>query len=265
MRITPATISTLLALVLASSCASEERTPDVEEPGAPPVPEKVAPPLEATSIEAFEEGLRAAEIWFGGPEERFAEIGRGTLALAIENGLNPDGRVLDIGAGSLRVGWWFLHYIEPKNYHAVEPVKSRIDTAVQLIGADINVYYNSDWEFPAVEFDLVIARSIWTHAAKWMISKMLSEFAENSAPDGKFLTSVKLARYPSEDYQGDEWVGRIEKSDAPGLIRHSLSWMKKECKAHGLELEVMGELGKQTWILITRIQPDPAGLDTVPE
>jgi len=194
MRTIPATASIALAFILASGCVSEERSeapPAVaeqqpegpeqqpEEPLAPPEmpdapPEVKARPAAALSIEEFEKGLRAAEIWFGGPEERFEEVGRGTLALAIDSGLNPDHQVLDIGAGSLRVGWWILQYIDPKNYHAVEPVKERIDTAVALIDADINVYYNSDWEFPSVEFDLVIARSIWTHASKWMITKMLS-------------------------------------------------------------------------------------------
>ncbi len=158
-----------------------------------------AGPAAARDIGKFQDGLRQAGIWAGGPGFKFEGVGRETLAAAIKYGLDPDHKVLDVGAGSLRVGWWLLHYVEPENYHAIEPVKNRVDTAAAMIGADIHVYYNTDWEFPPVDFDFVIARSIWTHASKWMISKMLAEFADNSAPNARFLASVLPARHPWED------------------------------------------------------------------
>lgn len=207
-------------------------------------------PSTRISLQEFKAELRKAGIWSGGPDEYFEGVGRNTLATAITHGLMPEHKVLDIGAGSLRVGWWFLHYIEPSNYYAIEPVKVRIDTGARLLGVDddINIYYNDDFEFPGVEFDFVIARSIWTHASKWMISKMLDEFVENSAPGAKFLTSVIPARSEREDYKGDEWIGT---RDEPGMIQHRLQWIEDECEKKGLSLGVIRrQLFGQTWLLI---------------
>ncbi len=204
------------------------------------------------TFEEFQAAILKSGLWTGGNRARLEEVGRNSLATAIEYGLMPEHKVLDIGAGSLRVGWWLLQYIEPSNYYAIEPNKKRIDAAASIIGAEINIYYNEDFEFPGVSFDFVIARSIWTHASKSMISKMLAEFAENSAPDAKFLTSVWLASWEGEDYKGDKWIGRVKKSDKPGMVRHSLGWIKKECKKHGLMVEVKEELNRQTWLLIER-------------
>ena len=194
----------------------------------------------------FKRAIAAAGLFSGGPDARFEQVGRQTLAKSISLGMMPDDKVLDIGAGSLRVGWWFVQYLKAENYYAVEPVRKRINGAADILGVDINVFYNDDWEFPEVEFDFVIARSIWTHAAKWMIAKMLSEFRENSSQDGKFLTSVGLTESEEQDYEGSEWLA------GPPLVRHSLDWIERECARNGLRVETSGQLYKQTWLLITR-------------
>lgn len=202
------------------------------------------------SFEQFKSGVLKSTEWTGGPDERFEDVGRNTLATAIRYGLMPDHQVLDIGAGSLRVGWWLLQYIKPSNYYVIEPDKDTIDTAARIIGEDINIYYNSDFVFPAVKFDFVVARSIWTHASKTMIAKMLSEFAENSTADARFLTSFIPAQKAHDDYMASEWVGRSHNNDSLGLVMHSLEWIQEECSKHGLWVEVKEELHNQTWLLI---------------
>jgi ubiquinone/menaquinone biosynthesis C-methylase UbiE len=158
----------------------------------------------------------------------------------------PNDKLLDLGAGSLRIGWWFLHYIKPENYYAVDPSRERLDVGADLLGVDINRFYNDDWEFPDVKFDFVFARSIWTHASKWMISKTLSEFVENSSPKGRLLTSVILAESDAEDYKGSEWIPLA-------VIKHSMDWIQSECEKNGLDVtRVGGNLYSQTWLLITK-------------
>jgi hypothetical protein len=202
-------------------------------------------------------------MFSGGPDEWFEDVGRRTLAACIENGLMPDHRVLDIGAGSLRVGWWLVHYIEPTNYHAIEPVRDRLDAAAEILGAPIHLYYNTNFDFPDVEFDFVLARSIWTHASKPMISKMLAEFARKSAPRAKFLTSVIYAVTPDEDYDGVDWVGKVLKNDPSGGVKHSGDWIRAECAKHDLSVEEVGDLHGQTWLRIEHAPresgPAPAG------
>ncbi len=212
------------------------------------------------SVEDFKRSLQESGVWLGGPGSKYVDVGRQTFATSVSRGLMPDHKVLDIGAGSLRIGWWFLQYVKPENYHAIEPVRERVDTAAKLLGVDINLYYNDDWEFPDIDFDFVIARSIWTHASKNMIAKMISEFAENSSSEGRFLTSFIAADDDAQDYKGTEWSGRVLKSEpGGGCISHSLEWVRNECLKHDLDVRVLDEQHGQTWLLITRKNAPPVG------
>ena len=203
------------------------------------------------SVQNFKRAIQQTGVWSGGPEWKYVDVGRQTFATSVSQGLMPDHKVLDIGAGSLRIGWWLLQYVKPENYYAIEPVRERVDTAAKLLGVDINLYYNDDWEFPDVDFDFVIARSIWTHASKDMIAKMISEFAENSSPKGRFLTSFLPARRDAEDYKGTRWVGKVLKTDKAGMIRHSLQWVRNECLQHDLDVTALDKQHGQVWLLIT--------------
>lgn len=205
------------------------------------------------SFPEFERRIMQSGVFSGGPDAQFEDVGRRTFADCVTHGLMPDHKFLDIGAGCLRIGWWVLQYIEPRNYHAIETVKNRLDTGADILGVDIHRYYNSDWEFPDVKFDFVLARSIWSHASKPMISKMLSEFAENSSPDGRFLTSFIAAPTERDDYKGTEWVGKVEKTDAGGGVRHSLDWIVDECSKNRLGVRSVGNLYGQTWLLIEHL------------
>jgi hypothetical protein len=205
------------------------------------------------TFEQFQADVEQSALWSGGPDERFETVGRNTLAAAIRYGLMPDHKVLDIGAGSLRVGWWLLQYIKPANYYVIEPDRGMIDPAARIVGVDFNIYYNSDFEYPEVDFDFVLARSIWTHASKPMITKMLAEFSEHAAPDARFLASVIFAQSRDEEYMGEEWVGRGPDNDKLGLVKHSLDWITRTCIRHGLWVEVKETLHKQTWVLIGKV------------
>jgi hypothetical protein len=66
------------------------------------------------------------------------------------------------------------------------------------------------------------------------------------------LTSAIFARSEKEDYQGEEWVGRVLKSDKGVFAKHSREWIRDECARYGLSLDVEGELHDQTWLLITK-------------
>ncbi len=123
----------------------------------------------------------------------------------------------------------------------------------------MNTLYSDDWEFPDVDFDFVIARSIWTHASKDMIAKMIAEFAENSSPKGRFLTSFIPAKKDAEDYKGTRWVGKVLKTDKAGMIRHSLQWVRNECLQHDLDVTALDKQHGQVWLLITHKKAPRAG------
>jgi len=48
----------------------------------------------------------------------------------------------------------------------------------------------------------------------------------HSHPRGIFLASNLPPASPEEDYMGESWVGTSHESDTPGVIRHSLDWIR---------------------------------------
>ncbi len=259
----------VLACALVAACAgpSGQQSPAApfEEPAEPagtlpaetvaaetPALSASQEPLARRNFEAFQEAIVASEVGSGGAAVAMEHVGRLSLANAIEYGLNPDHRVLDIGAGSLRVGWWLINFVGPENFAAIEPVRKRIDTAAEIMDVEFVRTYNYDFEYPEGIYDFVFARSIWSHASKGMISKMLSEFREHSNQDSKFLSSIVFAKQKKLDYLGDEWVGKVEKDDSMGVIMHLRSWLEAECEKFDLTMEVKDGLLNQTWVLIGR-------------
>lgn len=243
----------LLGIILFASITTSAFSVSAESPAREPCEP-------ARNLQEFYARIRQAEIWSGGPggQERYEEVGRKSFTTAILSGLMPDHRVLDIGAGSLRVGWWILQFIDTANYYAIEPNRKMIEGATEVLCADLNVAYNEDFEFPNETFDFVMARSIWTHASKQMIARMLSEFAEKASPDATFLTSVKFPDATHRDYMGSEWKGKSKSSDRHYMVRHSIEWIGSECAKNGLRVEVGEMLYGQTWLRIRRDDAPPA-------
>ena len=103
-------------------------------------------------------------------------------------------------------------------------------------------------------FDYFHAHSIWTHAPKKDIEKMLDGFVEYANPGARFLTSFKSPRIFRPDYKGDDWVGGSHQSDIAGICRHSFKWIQDACQTRGLDVELLkGEkIHKQKWILVRK-------------
>ena len=105
-------------------------------------------------------------------------------------------------------------------------------------------------------FDFFVARSIWTHASRRQIKTMLDGFVSHSNNDAVFLTSYLRSSWLRRDYKGEKWIGRSHESDTPGMVRHSLDWIKKECNNRRLYAEEIREkeynFGDQIWLRIRR-------------
>lgn len=146
---------------------------------------------------------RLAETHFlGGPTWTFERVGRHGLEVLLEEGLTPASRVLDVGCGALRLGYWLMRLLDPGHYFGIEPNQEMLALGLgELVEpevverADAHFSSNDDFDFSVFgeEFDFVVARSIWTHASRAQISAMLASFAATAAPGGVFLASY----YPS--------------------------------------------------------------------
>lgn len=204
------------------------------------------------------------EAFLGGPLHLFETAGRIQLQILLKEGLYPESKVLDIGCGCLRGGYWLIHFLDPGRYFGIEPDRRMLEAGRQSIlepglmdlkrpRFDDNPEF--DFSVFGERFDFFMARSIWTHASKNQIRAMLDGFIRHSEPGGAFLTSYIGASWlRRDDYQGATWLGRSHESDLPGVVRHGFRWIQRECRERGLFAEEIDEkafrLGNQSWLKI---------------
>lgn len=204
----------------------------------------------------------AQDMFLGGPAETFEAIGRLQLITLLRCGLYPDSRVLDLGCGSLRGGYWLVHFLRPERYFGIEPNAAMLEVGKnEILGAELLAekrpeFLTNDNFDPAefgVEFDFFLARSIWTHASREQIRQMLDAFTLYGAGDAVFLTSFLPAEHGETGYSDAGWVGRSHESDTRGVIRHKLKWIETECSKRSFSLQELSvDRKRQVWLLIAK-------------
>lgn len=205
------------------------------------------------------------ETFLGGPLGVFESAGRMQLIALLREGVYPDSTVLDVGCGCLRAGYWLIHFLEPGRYFGIEPNRWMLEAGVRhllepgLVESKRPRFdSNPDFDFSVFgeTFDFVLARSIWTHAAKDQIRKMLDGFAAHARPGGVFLASYRRAGLFRRDYRGRHWVGRSHESESPGMVAHRFGWVREECRVRGLGVGEIRDgaynFGGQRWLRITK-------------
>jgi len=218
------------------------------------------------------ETLRQQGIFSGGPPQLFESAGRLQLATLVREGLYPYSRLLDVGCGCLRAGYWLIRLLDPGCYYGIEPNTKMLQAGIeQVIGPELQAVKrpsfdtNDRYDFAVfgVQFEVFLARSTCSHAPKSHIQTMLDGFVKHSSPDAFFLTSYYPARWftlaRARDYRGTEWMGRSHTSAKPGQIHHSRSWIEAECRARGLFLRDVEEppFNGQYWMMISRKNRTP--------
>ncbi len=203
-------------------------------------------------------------IFLGGPVGDFEAVGRLQLIMLLKEGLYPFSKVLDVGCGCLRGGYWLVHFLNKGCYYGIEPNRrmlqegiTHILTEETLCEKNPHFSSNSDFDFSVFheKFDFVLARSVWTHASKLQIEKMLDEFLENTVSTGVFLSSyLRAGFFRRREYWGKEWVGRSDVSDNPGIVYHSFKWVKKVCQERNLSIQELkeGVYNNQIWLKISK-------------
>lgn len=214
-------------------------------------------------LQALGEKMTREHGFLGVPEYSFEESGRNQLITLLEEGITPDSKVLEIGCGVLRVGYWLIHFLNKDSYYGIEPAKNRVELGKEyLLYSEIleskkpHFDYNSVFDTSVfnTKFDFFLAGSIWTHCSKESIKVMLDGFVNNTNESAVFLTSYLPARSKKNDYQGNNWVGTSHKSDVSGCIKHSRKWIQFECEKRGLVLEKLSRnaFDNQYWLRISK-------------
>lgn len=214
-----------------------------------------------TTVQQLAERLDTSKF-FGVPIAGFENAGRQQLILLLMAGLEPASKVVDLGCGVLRAGYWLVHFLDPHCYYGIEPNSERLGAGMTMIleqetarakypRFDTNA--NFDTSVFGVKFDFFLAYSIWTHASKRQIEAMLDSVVRDSAPEAVFLTSILLASWRRRDYRGEKWFGTSHECDVPGCIHHDLRWVRQQCRRRGLRVRRLGrERDGQTWLQISR-------------
>jgi SAM-dependent methyltransferase len=193
-------------------------------------------------------------------------VGRMQFATLIANGLRPDSKLLDVGCGSLRAGYWLMHFLDPGCYFGINPrfdeVRQGLDFIVEpevVARAQPRFSDNGDFDLGVFDtsFDFVLACSVWSHTSKAQIEAMLDSFVRIARPETVLLASyVPASPLPKplrrvvhgsvrvvpglagrvrdwrghilgrDDYQGDEWAGAV--------ISHDRGWLREQCTRRGL-------------------------------
>ncbi len=201
--------------------------------------------------------------FLGVPRETFEEAGRTQMVRLLNHGLQPESKVLDIGCGCLRVAYWLVRFLDPDCYCGIEPARQRVElgkrflfSADELESKRPRFDFNSSFDLSvfSTRFDFFLAGSIWTHCSKTHLETTLDGFLHNSTPTGVFLASFLPPATAEDDYMGDSWVGTSHESNEPGVIRHSLDWIKDACGLRGLKLSRLpGEdCDSQYWLRVER-------------
>jgi hypothetical protein len=128
----------------------------------------------------------AKHMFVGGPVKDFEKLGRLQLMLLLQEGVYPHSKVLDIGCGCLRGGYWLIHFLNPHCYCGIEPNRAILRAGLdQLLDPEViqtkypRFDHNDRFDSSVFgeRFDVFLARSIWTHASKAQIEHMLDAFA----------------------------------------------------------------------------------------
>lgn len=202
-------------------------------------------------------------VFLGGvSRETFVTAGRGQLEILLSRGLLPHHRVLDVGCGALRGGWWLINFLRPGCYYGIEPVADMLNNGVEImLGKELaeekrpTFDRNEIFDFSVFgqQFDFVIARSIWTHASRKQIRTMLHEFLLYSTPEAEFVASICPPRFWQGEYNGHTWHGRdLERRDKGGIAPYRFRTVRKMAAEFGLSAAKLGRQNGQTWVVVTR-------------
>jgi SAM-dependent methyltransferase len=223
---------------------------------------------EGTMKSLMERGQAINEegLFNGGRPAHFEVAGRKLLIMLLSQGLTPSSKVLDVGCGALRCGYWLIHFLDPGSYFGIEPNNKMLDAGLRILlepglkeQKKPTFDNNSDFNLAVFQekFDFIFAFSIWTHASKPQIRTMLDGFAKTTDQNGIFLATYYPSSLLKQDYKGETWSAKKPDGTGRGMIHHSLRWIQKESAARGLVAEEINDktlkYWNQTWLRVKHL------------
>src|ERR1700682_655931 len=94
-----------------------------------------------SKVQILAEEMMAQHGFLGVPIQTFEQCGRNQLINLLNEGLNPESKLLDIGCGCLRIAYWLIRFLDPGCYYGIEPARQRVDYGLQHLFAPEEVCY----------------------------------------------------------------------------------------------------------------------------
>jgi hypothetical protein len=150
---------------------------------------------------------------------RWDETGRLQMALLTARGLQPHHHLLDIGAGSLRLGCKAVPYLDPGHYWGTDASGALMQRGREVelpdperLPAD-HLVEDADFAFPNLpaHVDYLIAFGVFTHLPPSQTATALARIAQRWPTPRVFLFTVFLA----PEGQGDESLRQPD-----GVVTH---------------------------------------------
>jgi len=193
--------------------------------------------------------LTTAIKYIGGHWE---DNGKKQFDFIVGQGLKPNHYFLDIGFGVFRGGRFFIDYLDFAHYCGIEQhgwlVEVGLNNVIKILNQKKEpiIVINSDFDFSkfileGIEFDYVLAKSVFSHLTKDKIKQCLNNLKEVIKKDGVFYASI---------FVGDS-SKNLSKSDDTRKFMYSLDEIKE--LADGWNVESMGNAGcyRQTMVKFT--------------
>jgi len=193
-------------------------------------------------------------------------MGKLQLEFLVNEGLQPNHYLLDVGCGGLRGGVHFVRYLEPGHYFGVDKNAAFLKAGegeLRIAGiADRGATLTQDDAFNfsrfGRKFDYAFAQSLFTHLPFNIIMRCLSEMQSALEPGGKFYAT--FFRNPGPRLRSDpiETQYRVVYSDHDpyGYDPDMFAWA---VEGSLLALNVMGDWGHprgQEMLVFTRQAED---------
>lgn len=154
---------------------------------------------------------------------RWDETGRLQMALLRDEGLLPHHRLLDIGAGALRLGCKAVPYLAPGHYWGTDASGALMQRGHQIELADparlpiAHLIEDADFAFPGIPdtIDHAIAWGVFTHLPQGQLATAMLSLRARLPRLRKFLFTLFHA---PEDLDADAAQGQVAQPD--GVVTH---------------------------------------------
>ena len=131
----------------------------------------------------------------------WSEIGQLQFNFMLEQGLQPEHKILDIGCGCLRGGIHFIDYLNAGNYYGLDINASLIEAAqrevkqAQLEEKNPNLLVSEQFAINQFQqqFEFMLSVSLFSHLPMNIIIRCLSAVQKNLAAEGKYFSTFFIA------------------------------------------------------------------------